>query len=111
MSGDTGGAVPTLRRRVVYPLPGSCRRQRDESTKDCLNSDIISPAPSQISAAQNRVFQKLLKGLSDKEIAHELKISPKTVHQHVQAIFRTMGVHSRPELLASFITVEMKDKG
>jgi len=83
----------------------------DESTKDCEESDIVSPAPTRISAAQNRVFQQLLRGLSDKEIAHELKISPKTVHQHVQAIFRTMGVHSRPELLASFIQIEREGRG
>src|SRR5262249_17671380 len=44
--------------------------------------------PTQLSPAQRRVFDQLLIGLADKQIAKKLGISPKTVHLHVQAIFR-----------------------
>jgi pSer/pThr/pTyr-binding forkhead associated (FHA) protein len=72
-------------------------------TTDCVESEKARSATVQISAAQNRVLEQLLKGQSDKEIAKRLHISPKTVHLHVQAIFRAHGVHSRPELLATFL--------
>ena len=38
-------------------------------------------------------------GMADKQIAHRLGISVKTVEKHVSAILRKAGVHSRTELL------------
>jgi DNA-binding CsgD family transcriptional regulator len=55
--------------------------------------------PEPLSAAQRRVFRLLLDGLSEKRIASRLKTSPCTVHNHVGAIYRAFGVHSRAELL------------
>ncbi|WP_438030101.1 response regulator transcription factor [Sorangium sp. So ce233] len=42
----------------------------------------------------------LSRGLSEKEIAAELRISPHTVHDYVKALHRHFGVQSRGELLA-----------
>ncbi|XXX81759.1 helix-turn-helix transcriptional regulator [Sorangium sp. So ce134] len=42
----------------------------------------------------------LARGLSEKEIAAELRISPHTVHDYVKALHRHFGVQSRGELLA-----------
>jgi DNA-binding CsgD family transcriptional regulator len=58
---------------------------------------------ARLSPAQQRVFDQLLEGKADKQIAKKLSISSKTVHQHVHAIFRAFGVHSRTELLATFV--------
>jgi DNA-binding CsgD family transcriptional regulator len=55
--------------------------------------------PEPLSAAQRRVFRLLLDGLSEKRIAARLRASPCTVHNHVGAIYRAFGVHSRAELL------------
>jgi DNA-binding CsgD family transcriptional regulator len=46
----------------------------------------------------------LMSGDSRKQIASKLKISPNTVADHVQAIYRQFGVNSRGELLGRFIT-------
>ncbi|WP_437941919.1 response regulator transcription factor [Sorangium sp. So ce341] len=42
----------------------------------------------------------LARGLSEKEIAAELRISPHTVHDYAKALHRHFGVQSRGELLA-----------
>jgi hypothetical protein len=52
----------------------------------------------QLSEAQLRVFRLLVDGLSEKHIVARLKISRCTVHNHIGAIYRVFGVHSRAEL-------------
>ncbi len=42
----------------------------------------------------------LLRGASEKEIACQLDLSVHTVHQYVKALYRTLGVTSRPQLMA-----------
>jgi pSer/pThr/pTyr-binding forkhead associated (FHA) protein len=56
-----------------------------------------------LSEAQHRVFERILKGLSEKEIAAELGVSRHTVHRHVCRIYELANVNSRSELLALFI--------
>ncbi len=53
-----------------------------------------------LSSAQALVFDGLLRGLSNAAIAKELKRSEFTVRNHVKAIFRAYGVHSRSALIA-----------
>lgn len=62
-----------------------------------------------LTVSQRQVLKRLLQGLSEKEVAASLSISRQTVHTHVKDIYRLMNVHSRPELMALFIskTVEM----
>lgn len=53
-----------------------------------------------LSEAQRRVFELVVgTGMSEKQIASQLKLSAHTVHNHVRAIFGIFGVHSRTELL------------
>jgi pSer/pThr/pTyr-binding forkhead associated (FHA) protein len=53
-----------------------------------------------LTQAQRRVYDLLLKGKSEKEVAKELHLSPNTVHSHVQAIYAAFGVNSRAKLIA-----------
>jgi len=64
-----------------------------------------------LSNAQLPVFDCLLRGMSEKEIATELHISVHTVHNHVQKIHRIYGVRSGRELLARFVHVTAADLG
>ncbi|HTL29162.1 MAG TPA: helix-turn-helix transcriptional regulator [Tepidisphaeraceae bacterium] len=50
-----------------------------------------------------QILRRLLSGMSEKQIAKELKLTPYTVHDHVKRLYRQMGVTSRGELLARFI--------
>jgi DNA-binding CsgD family transcriptional regulator len=58
----------------------------------------------QLTPRQRRVYERLVAGLSEKQIANEFRISPHTVHVHVRAIYERFGVHSRAELLARHIS-------
>ena len=50
-----------------------------------------------ITPRQHEVLQGLLLGKPNKLIASELSISADTVKDHVQAIFRALGVNSRTQ--------------
>jgi DNA-binding CsgD family transcriptional regulator len=63
----------------------------------------IEAAQKVLSPAQGRVFQHLLEGHSEKQVAYKLHISPHTVHHHIRDIHRALNVCSRSELLALFL--------
>jgi pSer/pThr/pTyr-binding forkhead associated (FHA) protein len=86
---------------------------------DLLNADVETQSLSQaqdsiraefekveLTDAQRRVFELLLEGLSEKQVAARLTISPHTVHNHVRKIYVAARVGSRPELLARFVSRE-----
>lgn len=52
---------------------------------------------------QAETLVALRSGLSEGEIARALSLSRHTVHGHVKAIYRALGVNTRSQLLASFI--------
>jgi DNA-binding CsgD family transcriptional regulator len=53
------------------------------------------PVRSPFSPRERQVATLLARGLSDRSIAHELLISPKTVEKHVGAVLRKTGTFSR----------------
>ena len=56
-----------------------------------------------LTPAEQRVFTRLLGGLSEKQIALKLELSCHTVHNHIKKIYRAYRVNSSRELLARFI--------
>jgi DNA-binding CsgD family transcriptional regulator len=71
-------------------------------------SDVFESAPTvfdkvPLSPAERRVFDLILSGHAEKEVAHRLEISRHTVHSHVRKIYEVIGVRSRAELLARFV--------
>lgn len=56
-------------------------------------SDVLSGRERQIVAA-------IVSGRTNKEIAHQLHISPKTVEWHIARVYARAGLHSRAELAA-----------
>ena len=54
--------------------------------------------------AQLNVLQLLLKGMAEKQVAESLFISQHTVHSHVKQIYRVLGVQSRAELMALYLS-------
>jgi len=57
---------------------------------------------NQLSPAQFRVVRLLLRALSEKQVAHQLRISEHTVHNHVKDVYRILRVHSRAELITQY---------
>jgi DNA-binding CsgD family transcriptional regulator len=52
---------------------------------------------------EREVLQHLLGGLAEKEIAYQLGLGDRTLHHHVTALYRKLGVRSRAELMALFL--------
>jgi DNA-binding CsgD family transcriptional regulator len=52
-----------------------------------------------ISPAETRVLQLLLVGASNRAIAAQLRLSPRTVESHVSAMFEKTGCSNRSQLL------------
>ncbi|MFO1095867.1 MAG: FHA domain-containing protein [Planctomycetaceae bacterium] len=68
----------------------TAKRSKRETACDCR----------QLTVSQKRVYDLLLDGISEAEIAARLDLSINTVYAHVGAIYSRFGVHSRSELLA-----------
>ena len=51
-----------------------------------------------LSLRENQIARLVALGYSNKRISDELKISEQTVKNHLQSIFRTVGVTNRVEL-------------
>jgi DNA-binding CsgD family transcriptional regulator len=51
------------------------------------------------------VLRHLLQGDSEKQVALHLGLSRHTIHEYVKTLYRQLGVSSRGELLARFVTV------
>jgi LuxR family maltose regulon positive regulatory protein len=58
--------------------------------------DVLEP-PTE---AEQRVLEMLRSDLSTREIGEQLYLSASTVHSHKHALYRKLGVHSRPEAVA-----------
>ncbi|WP_051580115.1 helix-turn-helix transcriptional regulator [Pseudonocardia acaciae] len=53
-----------------------------------------------LTPAERTVCDRLAGGLTDREIARSLAISPRTVHKHLQNVYRKLGVTNRTSLMA-----------
>ncbi len=56
----------------------------------------------QVSPAQHRVLELLLEGLTEPAIAAKLERSRHTVHDHTKAIYGSLGVKTRVQLVLAF---------
>jgi RNA polymerase sigma factor (sigma-70 family) len=72
----------------VIELLHTVRRERERERE-------AQSALAQLTPREREVLQALSEGLSDKEIAQQLHISPATAHAHVVRTLSKLGVHSR----------------
>jgi DNA-binding CsgD family transcriptional regulator len=68
------------------------------------NGDAPRDPRDELSPRQLEVLERLTSGLSEKQIAYELKLSQHTVHDYVKALYKRYGVMSRAELLATVLS-------
>ena len=59
-----------------------------------------------LSDTQERIVELVVAGKSNKEVAHALHLSPKTVEWNLSRIYRMLGVHSRTQLAAARRTLD-----
>jgi two-component system, NtrC family, response regulator GlrR len=91
--------------KVGFLLTTAAAGQEPRSNVDtasCKTSPSVFGSAT-LSKAQGRVLSAFLEGLAEKQIGRRLHLSARTVHNHVQAIYRIFNVHSRSELFAHFL--------
>jgi DNA-binding NarL/FixJ family response regulator len=69
-------------------------------------SDVPDPVPapgdwSTLTIRQREILHWTVNGMSNKQIARQLRISPETVKSHLQHVFQRGGVHGRMALFAA----------
>lgn len=87
---------------VLSPIAAEsvCNFIQSMTFTQALNSEIQTDQSQNLTRAQKLVYRELRMGKSYQEIAYSLGISKNTVGQHVQKIYKTLGINSRIELLA-----------
>jgi DNA-binding NarL/FixJ family response regulator len=81
------GAAPWAQRaRVELRATGETARKRDRSTLE------------QLTAQELQVAQFVAEGLSNKEVAAQLFLSPRTIDSHLRNVFAKLEITSRTQL-------------
>jgi LuxR family maltose regulon positive regulatory protein len=65
----------------------------------------------ELSAAEFRIFRRLVDGLSVSDVAHELWLSPNTVKTHRRNIYRKLGASNREELARRAAEIGVAPRG
>lgn len=71
----------------------------DKEKKTIGNNDIY--IPDILTSKEKQVVHAVVKGLSNKEIAHLMHISPSTVKNHLYTIYKKLNITNRVALMAS----------
>jgi DNA-binding NarL/FixJ family response regulator len=58
-------------------------------------NDLVRSADSPLTSRETAVLEQMAKGMSSKEIARALEISPQTVKNHISHVFSKLGVTDR----------------
>ena len=99
----------------VYRVPGhgGLFTPRERAIVDFFHAEVTwvyqadvlltSPNARSLAPRARQTLEHLLGGMSEKQIASRLRLSPNTVHHYVKSIHRHFGVSRRSELLARWV--------
>lgn len=80
------------------PLPLTCAARTAGEKLAAARPDLVS----RLSDAQGKVLGHLLDGLTEPQIADRIGRSRHTVHDHTKAIYATLNVRNRVQLVLEF---------
>ena len=66
-------------------------------------SDHPKPIPMHLTRRQAEILELVASGLSDKEIATRLGVSPRTIQSHLDRLFLQHGFHKRTAAVAAWL--------
>ncbi|MDK0524706.1 LuxR C-terminal-related transcriptional regulator [Streptomyces sp. ML-6] len=102
--GDRDEAVRLLTEELAQPDTGSpwLRKQAqalyDRLCGVCARPPVVTEELPALSRAEHRVAQLAQEGLTNREIAEQLGVTPSTVEQHLTRVYRKLGVRGRTGL-------------
>jgi DNA-binding CsgD family transcriptional regulator len=86
------GAIPWAERaEAELRATGETARKRDQS------------APDQLTPQETQIAGLVAEGLTNREIAAQLYLSPRTVDYHLRKVFTKLGIASRTDLIRQFL--------
>jgi DNA-binding NarL/FixJ family response regulator len=94
-------SLPQYKQAILDVLAGGAALSPSVARKALAH---FQPAPSQqpglLSTREQEVLLALVEGLTEKQTASHLQISPDTVHTYVKRLYEKLRVNSRAELLS-----------
>jgi DNA-binding CsgD family transcriptional regulator len=91
-------AADTLREAVAHFAQLGAAPWIARATSELDRVGLRPPAPSELSESERRVAELVAQGLTNREAAARLFMSPKTVEANLRRIYDKLGVRSRAEL-------------
>jgi DNA-binding NarL/FixJ family response regulator len=85
-------AAKLWRRTCFIHFAHRFNRQSQAGKRTMLNRTILNLDQIKITRRDQEVLRLLVQGCSNKDIAAELKISPRTVKQHLRTLFLRAGI-------------------
>ena len=67
---------------------------------DIVRNITRDPTPRELTARQAEILKSVTNGLTNKTIAQQLKLTPESLKQHLNAIFQKLGATTRAEAVA-----------
>ncbi len=71
----------------------------EQSTPQAASTALDQPEPLPLSPAEEKVFWEVVQGFTNKEIADNLYISPRTVQTHLSRIMTKLGFTNRSQIV------------
>ena len=93
-------ALETFERLGARPWAERCRQELVASGRRLRRSDVSTR--EELTPQELQVALQVARGLTNREVAQALFLSPKTVEFHLTRIYRKLDLHARAELLERF---------
>ena len=91
-------AATTLREALKTFEDLNTRLWADRARAELARADVGTRRMSSLSPSEQRVAELAASGMTNRDVAAALFISPKTVESNLARIYRKLGIHSRAEL-------------
>ncbi|MHB0914307.1 MAG: LuxR C-terminal-related transcriptional regulator [Thermoleophilia bacterium] len=107
--------LQTLRNAAGDPIgtaegqPGNDFRENGQlPDEECADTDIAVSTIVRLTRREKDVLSIMVKGMTNKEIAGALHLSPETVKTHISTLLKKSGASSRHRLIAAISSGEIK---
>ena len=94
------GRAMSVEQAITYALEDGIPLPEDTAATSELTAPVAPPPalearPAGLTAREVEVLRLVAQGLSDREVAERLVVSPRTVNAHLTSIYSKLGVSSR----------------